>query len=377
MKKFIVFFLLFLLQIFSAQSIKGRVTNEDNLPLKGVSIYIDGSTINTQTNDEGTFDLPTSIKNGNLIIKKEDYSKIIFPVKDALGKNLNVILQKEKLIEEVSLIPYTDKDFENNFSIFQYAFLGDTYSTKILNKKDLLFAVDRKNNIFRAKAKHPLIIKNENLGYTIEFDLMNFEKANQTLVFSGTTLFTEMQGSKKRENKFNEQRKEAFIGSATHFFQSLSAGMTKENGFNINSVKIIANPNYPSEFEIHQLNDYVKAQFDLHKTLNLDDMPKDIRIISQKAQNSKTVLVILKKSIPESDYSYRKNGDLFLKFDNLIQVIYTTKDKKIIDTLIDSDGETFQISADGYYSDPDKLIFNGSWGEYKISRMLPLDFSLK
>jgi hypothetical protein len=153
MKKFLLIFIFFLCQIISAQFIKGIVTNEENLPLKNVSVYIDGSTINTVTDENGNFNLPTSLKSGNLIINKKDYSKVIFPVKDAIGKNLKVLLQKEKLIEEVSLIPYTDRDFERNFSIFQSTFLGDTNSTKILNKKDLLFAVDRKNHIFRAKAK--------------------------------------------------------------------------------------------------------------------------------------------------------------------------------------------------------------------------------
>ncbi|SFI51287.1 carboxypeptidase-like regulatory domain-containing protein [Halpernia frigidisoli] len=377
MKKIIFISLFFFCQIIFAQFIKGSVKDENDVPISNVSIYIDGSTINALTDEKGNFDLQTSIKTGNLIINKEDFSKVIFPVKDAIGKNLKVTLQKEKLIEEVSLIPYTDRDFERNFSIFQYAFLGDTNSTKILNKKDLLFAVDRKNNIFRAKAKHPLIIENENLGYTIQFDLINFEKAEQTLTYNGNTLFTEMRGSKKRESKFKEQREEAFIGSATHFFQSLFAEKTKENGFNINSVKIIPNPNYPTQLEMDQLNNYVKSQIDLNKIINLDAMPKDIRIISQKTKNSKTALVILKKSISENDYSYRKNGELFLKFDNLLQVVYVTKDQRIIDTLLDSDGETFQILADGYYLDQDKLIFNGTWGNYKISKMLPTDYSLK
>jgi hypothetical protein len=186
-----------------------------------------------------------------------------------------------------------------------------------------------------------------------------------------------MHGSKKRENKFNEQRKEVFIGSPTHFFHSLFIGKTRENGFNVNSAKIIPNPNYPSESEIEKLNDYVKSQIDLKQTVNLDAMPKDIRIINERAKNSKTALEILKTKIPESDYSFRKNNELFLKFDNLLQVVFVTKDNRTIDTLLDSGGETFQISADGYYSDPEKLIFNGTWGDYKISKMLPSNYTLQ
>ncbi|SEF72158.1 CarboxypepD_reg-like domain-containing protein [Halpernia humi] len=375
MKSILLFGLFLLSQIFVAQ-IKGHVQDEGNRSVKGVSIYIDGSTISTLSDENGNFNLQTSIKNGNLIIKKEDYSKIIFPVKDALGKNLKVILQKEKLIEEVNLIPYNDKDFERNFSIFQYAFLGDTNSTKILNKKDLLFAVDRKNNIFRAKAKKPLIIENENLGYTIIFDLMNFEKRPQSLTYNGTSLFKEMPGNERKQNKYKKKREEAFIGSATHFFQSLYAGKTKENGFNVNLVKIISNPNYPSALEMKTLENYVNNLLTQGRNISTEAMPAHIKAISERAENPKTFLSILKTSIPESDYSFRKNNKLYLKSDNLLQIVYTTKNKKIIDTLVDTDGQEFEIFPDGYYENPDQLIFNGTWGDYKVSKMLPTNFYL-
>ena len=88
---------------------------------------------------------------------------------------LKVILQKESLIEAVNIIPYTDRGFERNLTTFQYAFLGDVALTKINNKKDLLFAIDKNKEIFRAKAKQALLIENKNLGYNLQFGLMNFE----------------------------------------------------------------------------------------------------------------------------------------------------------------------------------------------------------
>lgn len=377
MKKFILIFLFFICQLISAQFIKGNITTEENLPLKNVSVYIDGSTINTVTDDKGNFYLPTSFKSGNLIFSKNDYSKIIFQVKDAIGKNLKVILQKEKLIEEISLIPYTDKDFDRNFSIFQYAFLGEINNTKILNKKDLLFAVDRKNDIFLTKAKKPLIIENKFLGYKITFDLINFEKNTTMVTYNGTTFFEELNSSKSLTGKYRTRREEAFLGSAAHFFQSLFIGKTRENGFNINAAKIIPNPNYPTEAEIEKYKIAFKKSFELSNGKSAIVLTKEISNIGKRTQNPKTLLIILKTSIPESDYAFRKNNELFLKFNNLLQIVYLSKNGKTIDTLVDSGGLEFQIFPDGYYTDPDQLIFNGTWGEYKVSKMLPTNFYIE
>lgn len=374
MRYLLFYFLFSLAHSISAQTLKGSVGNEANKPLSGVSIYIDGSTQSTLTDENGNFNLETSAKTGNLVFTKTDYSTVVFPVRDALNKKLKVILQKESLIEAVNIIPYTDRDFERNLTTFQYAFLGDVALTKINNKKDLLFAIDKNKEIFRAKAKQALVIENKNLGYNLQFGLMNFEKTPQTLSYSGTSFFTELKGGKRQLEKYAENRRHAFLGSAMHFFRSLYQNNFTENGFNVNRVKIIPNPEYPSQLELDQLDNYYKNEIQLDKIINIDNLPLGLQKISRNARKPKTLLIVLKTSLSKEEFTSDNNGELHLKFDNLIQIVFIAKDKTVIDTIIDADGNEFQVYPDGTYSDPEMLILSGSWANYKVSKMLPTDY---
>ena len=73
----ILIFLLFPLFVL-AQNIKGKVTNSDNEPMVGASVYLDGTTIGTLSDSEGLFEITAKNKyNTLLIIRYLGYEDII------------------------------------------------------------------------------------------------------------------------------------------------------------------------------------------------------------------------------------------------------------------------------------------------------------
>ena len=55
--------ILFTIQTFSQQLIKGKVSSNTNIPLEGASVFFNNTTIGALTNDKGEFELP--VRNNN------------------------------------------------------------------------------------------------------------------------------------------------------------------------------------------------------------------------------------------------------------------------------------------------------------------------
>ena len=73
----ILIFLLFPIFVFS-QIIKGKVTNSNNEPIEGASVYLDGTTIGTLSDNNGLFEINASNKyNTLLIVRFLGYEDII------------------------------------------------------------------------------------------------------------------------------------------------------------------------------------------------------------------------------------------------------------------------------------------------------------
>ncbi len=77
------FLLVFLLSVsvFSQNKIKGSIVDENSKPIIHASIYVDGSTIQTKTNEKGEFEL--NLPNGqyNLIAKADLFENFILGIK--------------------------------------------------------------------------------------------------------------------------------------------------------------------------------------------------------------------------------------------------------------------------------------------------------
>lgn len=387
MKNTILLFL-FLFPLYSsvAQSIKGTVVNDAGQKISNANIYIDGTKIGTVSKEDGSFILPLPEKSsGNVVFQKENYETLTKPASEIIGKTLKVVLLKSNTIEEVTIIPYTEEAYKNYISYFLDQFIGyDHEQVRIKNQRTLKFSYDKKNKILKVKAPKTLIIENKNLGYEIEYNLVNFSADFESKIINctGTSLFKEV----KNNSKTKLNRMNAYDGSLLHFFRSIYNNTVAADGFIVNHVVKVSNPKYPTEEELKTLKDFMEM-VRITKTINA---PEHILDISQRKNNQKPyALAIIKTIIPDSDYVKRNGSEILFSFKDIFQVNYRkyeyelngkeyikSKNLVVLSSFLHPESETFEISKDGSITNPDLLLTEGDFTKNKIENMLPLDYQL-
>ena len=371
---------------FIAQIIKGKVLNEIDQPIPNTSIYLDGTTIGTISKEDGSFTLDlSSKKNASLVFQKENYETFTTPTSELLNKTLKVVLMKSNTIEEVKIIPYTEEAYKNFIKYFLDTFIGsDKDNVRIKNQKTLKFSYDKKNKILNVKAPKTLIIENKNLGYEIEYNLVNFSADFNVNMFnySGTSFFREI----KNTDRIKLNRMNAYEGSMLHFFRCVFQDTVSKEGFIVNKVIEVPNPKYPTEDELGKLSNFremIKNSRDLK-------IPEDISdIISRKNKEKPFALAITKLKIPISDYSERNENNVLFSFPDMLQInyvkyFYELKNKQfvksttpiVLSSYLRSAGETFEVSKEGNITTPNQLINEGDFSKNRIENMLPLDYQL-
>lgn len=341
---FILF--LFLSALCFSQVIKGSVVSTADQPLSNVKIYIDGSQVSSITDAKGIFDISIpNIKQGNIVFQKDGYQDFVYPLQQAMNKTLKVLLEKERLIEEVKLIGYSSKDYEKYINTFFDNFLGiSREGVSIENPKEVKFAYDKTERILRAQAKKPLIIFNKKLGYTIEYKLMSFyiDHRNGISQYTGTSFYTPIKASESKNRVYKMNRLNAYYGSVQHFFKSVFNNSVNKEGFILDRIK---------------------------------------HMEGQKA------LALVEKDLQASAYRSETDGKVYFEFPDILMVSYKkylfdiskrevvrTNSYSTINSYVETRGIRYHITSDGNYSDPDQMLFQKSWAADKVAKMLPLDY---
>ncbi len=96
MKNTILFFLLFASNtIYSQIKIDGKVNDNNKAPLFGASVYIDGTTIGTTTDENGSFTITVPV-NSNSVIVISYFGFVSQYVDISKGKeSLNIVLTED------------------------------------------------------------------------------------------------------------------------------------------------------------------------------------------------------------------------------------------------------------------------------------------
>jgi hypothetical protein len=369
-----------------AQTIKGKVVNDIEKPISNVNIYLDGTKTGTISGADGSFMLQLpSTNNNSLVFQKDDYETFTVNTSEVLNKTLKVVLIKAKEIEEVRIVPYTETAYKNYINFFLDSFIGyDKENVRIKNQRSLKFSYDKENKILKVKAPQTLIIENKNLGYTIDYNLVEFS-ANfdeNTTQFMGTSFFRET----KNNDNVKLNRMNAYDGSQTHFFRSVYENKVADEGFTVNQITKFPNSKYPTKEELQRLKDFAKT-LKAKGTLNV---PEDILDIGTRKRNEPPYkIAVTKTQIPESDYTKKKDGKLFLDYDYMMQInfkryFYELKKGQFVKATIPiiqtsflhPEGDTFEIYRDGNTSNPGMLTNQGEFAKDKIEKLLPLDYKM-
>ncbi|MFM1836572.1 MAG: hypothetical protein RJA04_1260 [Bacteroidota bacterium] len=204
--------------------------------IPGASVYLEGSTLGTQADSLGRYTIK-NVPTGRYqlvasFVGYKPYIQAIEVLNDIKEVTVRLI-EDNQTLAEVQVRAGRDKTWEKQMRIFERAFLGDNYIKKeviILNKE----VVDFEENVdrFIALASAPLIIENKSLGYKITYTLDRLEKTNQLTSFRGLGRYEFLKALNPKEQKrWEENRKEAYLGSLSHFLKSLKDNTLEGEGF--------------------------------------------------------------------------------------------------------------------------------------------------
>lgn len=243
MKKLLLF--IFSINIIAAsygQTIKGTVfDNKTKEAIYSASVYINGSSAGTLSDQNGNFKLDISkYRSMPLTVSAIGYYSGTF--KDfSAGKPLLIFLiPKTFELDEVVVKARSHLlERKGNLTIFRNEFLGTTSNSlqcKIDNEDDIRFKYSTDRDTIKAYTTKPLQIDNKALGYKITYflDLFEYCQQSKSFFFSGNIIFNEDSiTDKARKQYLDRKRKEAYLGSRLHFFRSLWINDLNGNGFTV------------------------------------------------------------------------------------------------------------------------------------------------
>lgn len=356
---------------------------ETHLPLNGVSVYINNSSIGTLSGDGGKFRLTLPVSRAEVIFTMVGYETKQVTV--SAGENNTEFLMKKRVAQLESVLvqaPMAD-GWEKWGQFFLDNFIGKTTeasSCDLKNHKTLKFFFDRKANTLMVTADEPLVLVNNALGYKVQYDLQDFyyDGRSRVVYYAGYPFFTPLKGGAAKQEKWAANRRECYSGSTMHFFRSLFRNMCSENGFIIQPAVYYANP------EKKRVKQVMRQRIESGQ-LSLDDSAGYYRNVMQQEDS----LFRTGKPIPADSVAFAINPHTAgLEFEDYLLITYMPKKIRpdIRQLLNDFSGlmasyvklqnpEALEIQADGSYYSPLNFMVRGYWSQSeKMGRMLPFDY---
>jgi hypothetical protein len=337
MKYFLKIILLFPLFIYSQSKIDGFVKDEKGEPLFGVSIYVDGSTIGTNSDENGYFSLIIpSESNSILVIRTIGFRSEFYQI-NTITKQLNVFLKEE--VKELKEVVVEQNFFSRKqmLKLFKEQFLGTNIAAKnctILNEEEIYFDYDRSTFKLVAYSDTPLIIKNDYLGYQISYQLVDFQckfskfSMNSEFVtqfqYAGNSLFTEIDSS----SKINKRRQKSYNGSTLHFFRNLIANKWGKDDFVLFEGSFVTNPQFH------------------FKSTKLDNGMYKIEVLPKKSVG------LINKRV------------------NQFNILYDNYEQSKIQFFISE----FYVDTFGVFTNYESIIFSGAIVSKRVGDLLPTNF---
>ena len=353
----------FLSVLANAQIIKGVVVSADNgKPVEAASVFIDNTTIATETDAMGNFQISIPANNKNQLVVSAfgyDYFIVSNPTSTS---DLKIKLKPEETVLDELVIDKNVFTRKEMLKAFKHFFIGNTKNakrTKIENEKDLVFYFDTKTNQLFAHSDKPIIIHNENLGYTINFHLDTFQVQfnYQTLDpknyinsnYFGYSLFSE-NGIPNKKTIAN--RAETYSNSSTAFFNDLITD-NLENSDYLLAVSGLG-VNTEEYFKVEPENDGYK--------LCIIKMPtqKKVDLSGLVLKGSITLKSKLEKNIAEAKVPF---------------VVFNKETKAQSQLYFQQ--ECVLIQKGGHLVNPNDVFFSGFFADLKTADMLPIDYVAK
>ncbi len=209
------------------QSIQSVVADKETRePIADVFVFLDNSSIGTNSSANGSFDLQLpGDRNFLLVFSHLNYELFNLQIEGNNSVPDTIFLKRTTFqLEEATVAEnFNPRLRRRRMKAFKKALLGRDFNNKqvvLKNPEVLLFS--EKEDLLTAEIREPLVIENHILGYSVRLFLENFELApNGKVFYQGKFFFDPMGGSARRQAKYQEQRSKRYQESSRKFFRDL------------------------------------------------------------------------------------------------------------------------------------------------------------
>jgi hypothetical protein len=326
-----------------SQQIEGKVIDQNDQPLANATVYFDGSTVGTLSRPDGTFSIEYKEQsNLTLVVRFLGFQTFYLPSPDPNSTYEISLTPEENQLDEVVLESslFTRKQM---LKAFKRDFLGETKAgrkAKILNEEDIVLYFDKNEKTLLASSKRPILVLNTELGYKVEFDLVDFISKFSVLsldindlrsnFFSGTSFFEDLE----KENRKNQKKRlKAYKGSPMHFLKSLTSDQLNEQNFELFHKGFQVSPS--SIFRINSFDEGYEISIPVN---DLDKIKMNKAFRNDKFQ--KKVAILYKND--RSDVNFKTNR--------------------------------FYVDEYGNHTHIDKVLFSGEMSKSRLGEMLPINY---
>lgn len=381
----------------AAQQLKGRVVDENtNEPLPYVSVFINTTTIGTQTNRQGEFTLNIPAGRNDLIVSLVGYQPIIYAVDT--NKPLPVFIFKlapsNQVLNEVVVTAKRDSSWYQNLAVFKQFFIGKSrvaQQCKLLNPEVLLITFQPETGVLEVTAREMLQIENPALGYRLKYLLISFKYDTRASFISylGYPNYEAMTGNRWQQQRWAKNRRRAYQGSVMHFVRALRRRQLEQEGFHLRKLIRYPNPNRPPEAEIAAARtalqqrgstEQLKPDDPIALTLSRANLPAFIEQLDTARVAYSTYL----ETTPEQEITMR--------FKDFFQVVYTGEKEELAyaqtavrfqprkptyqTSVVYLNAAAITLEETGGIREPLDSTFEGYWAWEKVGDLLPLDYVL-
>jgi len=380
--------LLPLLAVAQNGEISGKVRiSGTQTPIDQANVFLSNSTSGTSTRPDGTFIL-SGLKPGQYtlvvsIVGYDTYTKSVLVGSQPIHLDIELPQSNTQLREVVITTP---ADWKRNYEEFVKVFIGTDENAKyctVLNPHIVTLQYHKATQVLEAYTDDFLVVENLALGYRVKFLLKSFEydKLSGIIHYEGQQLFAELKGSKKQEEIWHKNRRDAYYGSHMHFYRALYQDKLDSEGFIMMKYTRELNPARPSEKVIQQklkkFNDGMHHDSAVY-WVGLAKMSK-----YYKEQLDRT-------HIPAEQVVQltNKQGVYLVNFkEYCLYVVYTKKREQIdftdmyrpldmpnYQTSVVSTSEPYLFDSNGVVFGESGPLYEGTWSKSRLSDLLPVDY---
>lgn len=383
-------------QLVSGQKLSGYVLDgETHEPVQFANVFFANTLVGTTTDTKGYFEMKDfSVGKYDLVISFVGYTTLVQSIEfqEYEVKQLHLEMQPDQIQLSDIWVKEDTSGWKENFKIFKENFLGRTENAekaKILNPKTLHLYFDKKTRVLYAHAREPIEVQNDALGYKLSYLLYEFEIdfAKGRFYSFGIPHFSELEtDSKRRRKKWGKARLEAYNGSTVHFFRSLRSATLNEEGFEVNKVFRVPNPDKLPIDSINQQIAYYKALAIAQKMMDMETS-QSMNYWNRMKQKPDLVDSLGQRIVTGNEIKSNQTdvvgyqGSLRVKYLNekeakgYARLHHRAAPLRVQISTIDFQEPLLKIYENGYYEDVKSTFIDGYWAwSSNMAELLPLEY---